>query len=90
MYMRITNAVLAEKIDHLAKMMQEHVAEDRNNFAALHLMLHGEEGKSSGLRGRVQTLEIMDSARRRHFTYIWSVIVVLIGALVSKAFGWIG
>jgi hypothetical protein len=80
---QITNAVLAEKIDHLTNIVQVHITKDEKRDAEMHVTIDGSNG-TPGFKTRIDRLEQVESARKWHFRTSWAALLVFGSTVVSE------
>jgi CRISPR/Cas system-associated endonuclease Cas1 len=84
---RITLALVAQKIDQLSAMVEQHVQRDDRQFDAMREALEGLQDRP-GLKGRIDRLEQAQASRSWQFRALWTA---LWGAVLSAvAFGVFG
>ena len=74
---RITNEVLAQKLDDLTKIVSEHVKQDDERFQRIFF----DNGKPS-VFSRLNSLEEVEGKRTWHIRSIWTAMLAAIATVV--------
>jgi hypothetical protein len=82
MNMKITNAVLADKIDNLAALVQRHIESDDKHFEQLHGFVDG--NGNLGAKTRLDRLEQTERYRVFHVRALWTAFVSAMMAVVAN------
>lgn len=78
-----TNAVIVERLEHLIKIVQEHITRDDLRFEDLDTKLHGDGNGKIGALTRIDRLEQTDKERTWHIRTLW---VAVLGGILT----WLG
>lgn len=76
---RVTNEVLAQKLDDLTKIVSEHVHQDEERFQRIFF----DNGKPS-VFSRLNSLEEVEGKRTWHIRSIWTAILAAIVTALIK------
>lgn len=89
MAQKITQALIYQELQTIKETIKQHSEVDNNNFReltedfrGLRQMLEGSES-APGMKIRMDRLEQRDEGRKRQFGYVWTVITLLLGAVLS-------
>jgi hypothetical protein len=82
---RVTQALIYAEIVHMRETLQRHSEQDHLNFQELKRALEGTES-APGLKMQVDRLQQASLIKSRHFGYLWSAIVVILGATLKLLF----
>ena len=82
----ITNAVLAEKIDNLIRLLTSHILADETSFHTITEFIDG-NGKP-GLKTRIDRVEQLEIDRRWQWKTVWGgLIATALGLIAKVVFG---
>jgi hypothetical protein len=79
---RISNEVIALKLDDLIDIIKEHVKKDESNFAEIAKAIGGDADKP-GIKGRLIAMEQIEDGRKWHIRALWTSAL---GLIVSQFF----
>lgn len=80
---KITLAEIGRRLDSLIALVTSHAADDKAQFAEFHALLLGRD-ETPGLKGRLDRLEQTEASRRWHVRALWTALVGVAAAYLSK------
>lgn len=80
---RMTLSRLADKLDALIALVTTHAEDDKRQFTEFHAMLLGRD-ETPGMKGRLDRLEQTEVNRRWHVRALWTALIGVAAAFVSK------
>ena len=83
---KVTNGVLAAKLDYLTELVQAHVESDERHFISLNSFIDG--NGNLGAKTRIDRLEQLEDSRKWHVRSLWTAICAgFIGVIVKMIIG---
>ena len=86
MAIKVTQALIYAELVNIKKTLEDHTLQDNANFRELKESFLGTL-LAPGLNTRVDRIEQAEVVKKRHFGYVWSVILVIVGAVVKLFVG---
>lgn len=89
MAQKVTQALIYQELQSIKETLKQHSEIDNNNFKeltedfrGLRQILEGSDA-SPGMKIRLDRIEQREDGRKRQFGYVWTVITLLLGAVLS-------
>lgn len=86
---RVTQALIYQELQAIKETIKQHSEVDNNNFReltedfrGLRQILEGSDA-SPGMKIRIDRIEQIEAGRKRQFGYVWTVITLMLGAVLS-------